>query len=127
MLLSILLYIHLTCTGQSSKYAERSVRLVNGSIAAAGRVEIWYADKWNTVCDHYWSIKDGDVVCQQLGYRGALKVHRKAYFGEGCGPILLDNLQCTGGEASLLECRHNGVYTHNCEHQDDAAVTCERL
>ena len=51
--------------------------------------------------------------------------HRKAFFGEGCGRIVLDNLECTGEESSLLDCSHNRVFTHNCGHQDDAGVTCK--
>lgn len=45
-------------------------------------------------------------------------------FGEGVGPIHLDNLRCTGNETSLGQCRHNGVGDHNCEHDEDAAVSC---
>ena len=114
-----------TCTGHNSTNTNGDVRLVNGSSAAAGRVEVWYEGTWNTVCDHHWSTKAGDVVCRQLGYQRALKVHRKASFGQGCGEILLDNLLCTGREASLLDCPHNGVHVHNCGHQDDAGVTCK--
>ena len=118
-----------SCTriGHSNRYTGGDVRLVNGTTAAEGRVEVWYQDTWNTVCDHYWSIKDGDVVCGQLGYQRASRTHRKAFFGEGCGRILLDNLECTGEESSLLDCTHNGVFTHNCGHQDDAGVTCKQL
>ena len=122
-------YIY-TCIGtNSSKYAyvEGDVRLVNGTNVAEGRVEVWYSERWNTVCDDYWSLNDANLVCQQLGYRSAVKAHREAHFGEGVGDILLDNLQCTGREASLLDCPHNGLYVHNCDHSGDAGVTCEGM
>lgn len=45
-------------------------------------------------------------------------------FGEGLGPILLDDLACTGEEESLLDCAfHSG--THTCDHSEDAGVRCE--
>ena len=109
----------------TSPYCEGDVRLVNGTNVAEGRVEVWYSERWTTVCDDYWSPIDANLVCQQLGYRSAVKAHRGAHFGKGLGDILLDNLQCTGREASLLDCPHNGLYVHNCNHQEDAGVTCE--
>ena len=47
-----------------------------------------------------------------------------ARFGEGSGPIWLDNVFCTGFESELLECPHNGIGNHNCAHYEDASVRC---
>ena len=47
-----------------------------------------------------------------------------AFFGEGTGPIWLDNVFCTGLESQLLDCPHNGIGFHNCRHSDDASVNC---
>ena len=47
-----------------------------------------------------------------------------AFFGEGTGPIWLDNVFCTGFESELLECPHNGIGNHNCGHYEDASVKC---
>ena len=101
------------------------IQLIGGSTSRQGRVEIWYNSQWNTVCDDSWDLNDANVVCQQLGYRGAVTAHQSAHFGEGSGQILLADLQCTGREASLLECSHSGINDHNCEHSEDASVTCE--
>ena len=51
---------------------------------------------------------------------------KNARFGEGSGPILLDDLHCTGSEASLLDCnRSAALYASNCEHREDAGVRCQ--
>ena len=106
--------------------SDGDVRLQGGT-DYEGRVEVWYDGQWNTVCDDYWSLIDAQIVCRQLGYRDAVKAHREAHFGEGSGDILLDNLLCTGREATLLDCPHNGRYIHNCNHSEDAGVTCESI
>ena len=51
--------------------------------------------------------------------------HRNAHFGAVSGQILLDDLQYSGREASLLVCSHSGINDHNCGHHEDASVTCE--
>ncbi len=109
----------------SEGYGDGNVRLVGGTTTQEGRVEIWYSSQWNTVCDDMWDINDAHVVCRQLGYEGAVTAHQSAHFGQGSGQILLDALQCTGREGSLLECNHNGINEHNCRHGEDASVTCE--
>ena len=45
-------------------------------------------------------------------------------FGEGSGPIHLDDLLCNGDEQQLHQCSHSGVGNHNCRHTEDAGVIC---
>ena len=45
----------------------------------------------------------------------------RAFFGQGSGPIFLDNVQCTGTESNLTQCDHNEIGVHNCR---DAGVIC---
>ena len=40
------------------------------------------------------------------------------------GPILLDDVQCTGQENSLSECPHAGIRMHDCVHNEDVGVRC---
>ena len=49
---------------------------------------------------------------------------RSATYGQGTGPILLDQVMCTGNETSLFDCPRNPIGQHNCFHSEDAGVTC---
>ena len=48
-----------------------------------------------------------------------------AYFGVGTGEIWLDEVFCTGSESELLDCNHDGIGVHDCDHFEDASVRCE--
>ena len=50
--------------------------------------------------------------------------HESARFGQGEGPIFLDDVQCSGIERSLLYCRHSIIGNNNCSHSQDIGVTC---
>ena len=45
-------------------------------------------------------------------------------FGQGIGPILLDDVGCTGFEYRLFDCPNRGMEVTNCGHHQDAGVTC---
>ena len=47
-----------------------------------------------------------------------------AFFGQGSGPILLDNVACTNRERRLIDCPANPIGEHNCNHFEDASVRC---
>ena len=48
----------------------------------------------------------------------------QAGFGVATGPILIDETRCVGNESQLINCRHNGIGTHNCPHSRDIGLRC---
>ena len=97
---------------------------MNSYSSRAGRVELQYNGTWGTICGDSWDLPDADVVCRQLGYDGALRAVRDTAFGQGTGPIWLDDVQCVGNETSISQCSHLGLGVHNCRHYENAGVVC---
>ena len=48
-----------------------------------------------------------------------------AHFGPGTGPILLDNLDCSGSESGLIDCLQSSYISCYCGHAEDAGVRCQ--
>ena len=44
------------------------IRLVGGSVADEGRVELCLNNAWGTICDDGFDERDANVICRQLGY-----------------------------------------------------------
>ena len=98
---------------------------MNGSTYYEGRVEVYYNGVWGTVCDDGWSFEDVRVVCRQLGFGPTGIPHHGARFGQGSGPIWLDNVTCISNEFTIASCDHLGInITRSCGHDEDAGVTC---
>ena len=99
-------------------------RLRGGPTESEGRVELFFDGRWGTVCDDDFDDIEAKVVCRQLGFVGG-EARIGAHFGPGWGDILLNQLDCGGDEANLLECSR-GEYANMCDHYEDAGVVCER-
>jgi deleted-in-malignant-brain-tumors protein 1 len=52
---------------------------------------------------------------------------RVAAYGQGSGPITLDNVACVGTETRLIDCPANALGVHNCAHREDSGVICTPL
>ncbi|XP_072021422.1 scavenger receptor cysteine-rich domain-containing protein DMBT1-like [Amphiura filiformis] len=93
------------------------VRLADGASPSEGRVELYYNGTWGMVCSFDWSLNAAHVICNSLGYNGALNVRRKGYNV----PTLLSIGGCRGDESAIEEC--DGSYT-NCKYGEAAGVQC---
>ena len=110
----------------------RDVRLqyfVRGSKSETeGRVEVYHEGEWGTVCDDGISGDNGNnvanVVCKQLGYSSG-EIIETSEGQRGTGPIWMDEVVCSGEEASLFDCEALWSYdSNNCNHGEDFSVTC---
>ncbi|XP_078535779.1 scavenger receptor cysteine-rich domain-containing group B protein [Lissotriton helveticus] len=107
--------------------SDGTIRVVNGADSCQGRVEIFYKGNWGTICDDDWGMSDASVACRQVGCGQAVEYKSNAYFGYGTGLILLDNVNCDGGEPYLSACFSLGWGIHNCGHHEDAGIVCTGL
>ena len=114
-----MLFVNAVCT------SDGQIQLVGGRDDFEGRLEFCFGGIWGTVCDDSWETRDAEVVCRQLGFNttGAQALRMASPFGQGTGPIHLDNVGCTGSEERLAS-RPNPIGVHNCEHSEDAGVRC---
>ncbi|XP_069468217.1 deleted in malignant brain tumors 1 protein-like [Ambystoma mexicanum] len=106
---------------------ELDLRLANGGQSCAGRIEIYYGGAWGTVCDDFWSKANSQVICRQLGCGTVIASPGGAFFGQGSGSILLDDVLCKGQEVHLWDCPNRGWNVNNCDHNNDAGVVCSVL
>ncbi|XP_067422174.1 antigen WC1.1-like, partial [Emydura macquarii macquarii] len=99
-------------------------RLVNGSSACSGRVEIQVLGAWGTVCDSCWDLPDANVLCHQLDCGFAVSALGGGYFGKGTGSVWTDTFHCKGTESHLSHCPVTALGASQCSHANDAGVNC---
>ncbi|KAG2465375.1 LOX3B oxidase, partial [Polypterus senegalus] len=94
-----------------------------------GRIEVFYNDEWGTICDDDFSLENAFVLCRHLGFVSATGWAHSAKYGKGTGKIWLDNVQCSGSEKHIGDCKSRGWGNSDCTHDEDAGVICkdERL
>ena len=60
-----------------------------------------------------------------MGCGSAIEAPREARFGEGSGPIWMDDVHCNYDDTKLQNCTFKGWGSHNCDHDEDASVICQ--
>lgn len=142
-------YCHtLSIFAASANCRDGDVRLMNGSIAQEGRVEVCHDNIWGAVCADGFNRIDGYVVCKELNLGNSGKVthisyilymytgvsidvfaeptiYTNSYFGDGNLPIVYSNLQCQGYESSVLDCAKDLYGEFSCSSRNVAGVTCQ--
>ncbi|XP_051784760.1 deleted in malignant brain tumors 1 protein-like [Erpetoichthys calabaricus] len=103
------------------------VRLAGLSSQCAGRVEVYHWATWGTVCDKSWDLVDAKVVCRQLGCGTAVRAAVSAEFGEGSGPVWLDDVNCHNYDFTLWDCPSADWGESKCLHRRDAGVVCSEF
>ena len=86
--------------------------------------------QWGGICRHGFDIQDANVICRMLGFAYAMVAYdsKAAAILYGTAPsgnkFVLDDLECTGEEASVFHCIHNGEWIEDCGADDIAGVQC---
>ena len=62
------------------------------------------------------------MVCIQLGLGPAIAATTNGFFGPAEGEYLLDNVECSGEEASIKDCQASS--SNNCDDSEAAGVIC---
>jgi N-acetylneuraminic acid mutarotase len=97
------------------------LRLAGGT--TSGRLEVLHDGSWRGVCDDAWGDDDTRVVCRQLFGRGYTGSHTPGQSGSDV--FWLDNVECTGDEDRLADCRHAGWGVEDCSSSENVTVTCQ--
>lgn len=110
--------------------APLQVRLVDGSSATSGRIEVRHKGLWGTVCDDHFDANSAKVVCRMLGFPTSnARVYNGSKDYRGTGPVwvrLTRDHICTGEEVHLSECKESDLWNHDhhCSHAEDVAISC---
>ena len=112
--------VSISCIADSTE----AVALVGGADPRVGRLEVFHANQWGTVCDDEFTDAAAKVVCYSLGFGYVGRRVDINHSGVGDGLIWLNNVYCTGTEQYIGECSHGDWGVHNCTHHQDVAVSC---
>ncbi|XP_046141163.1 protein bark beetle isoform X2 [Osmia bicornis bicornis] len=106
------------------------VRLLGGKTNLEGRLQVKVGEKWGTVCNYGWTIRDAALVCHQLGLTldpDNWLMERSQIPNAGINEdIVLSNVRCTENDNDLSKCRAETEqnFENSCTHENDVGVRC---
>jgi deleted-in-malignant-brain-tumors protein 1 len=99
--------------------AEGDLRLAGVS---SGRLSVYHAGKWGTICNQSFANSDAQVACRILGFAGGVAIWAPG----GTGKIWMAGVRCAGQETNFKDCTHDGWEMHDCDHEMDVGIECMR-
>ena len=123
-------------------FTTEQIQLTYGFKSSAGHVEIFdkYNNDYKPICDRNWDLNDANVVCNQLGYPGAIRATTRSYFTYRSSSFksqqisaILNNVDCMGLEESIFDCIDvfgmplDMSTINTCSSQSTAGVICNGL
>ncbi len=92
----------------------------NIRLDAGGTLLLQSNGEWRGVCNDNFDLNDLTVACRMLGKRpGSFKSVKGT-----SDKFWLDEVQCSGSEASLLDCKHAGLGVDDCATDETIAIEC---
>ena len=67
----------------------------------SGRIELFVAGRWGTVCDDGFTTTNAHVACKQLGFGYASGWHKAGGSNSYALPTIADDVSCSGNEVLL--------------------------
>lgn len=110
-------------------YVDGDLRLYGtNSDQSQGRVEIYINGTWGTICSRQFAAEEAQVVCRQLRFNETLIKYSQAVldlrFGEGTGPVYIDDIKCLGYEKRLNNCMISYCTNNYCNQINNVGVIC---
>ncbi|XP_074849058.1 scavenger receptor cysteine-rich type 1 protein M130-like [Carettochelys insculpta] len=100
------------------------LQLVNGS-DCAGRLEVFYNGTWGSFCSGQMSGATLAIVCKQLHCGEGGRIAGEFRYGEGSGPMWLDEVKCTEQHSSLWQCPSGPWKQQSCDYRsEEAHIIC---
>lgn len=106
-----------------------SLRIVDGPTPMQGRLQIYYKDKWRSICTNSrnWTAADLTVACRQLGFSGGKYWEWQDRANNDTATLLYQAPQCSGLEDDITKCAWQ---THSmgggvCDMHPDLGVDCD--
>eukprot|EP00062_Callorhinchus_milii_P023953 gi/632983377/ref/XP_007908617.1/ PREDICTED: scavenger receptor cysteine-rich type 1 protein M160-like [Callorhinchus milii] len=103
------------------------LRLENGGSRCDGRVEIYHDGTWGRLLDDSWNISDAAVICRQQNCGSVISIYNSSQYGEGTGPVWINNVQCTGTETHIWKCPHSTVASPSRSSRDVGVLCSEDI